>query len=395
MPKGKLDYLYCVRAIAEVGDRKVDHWDTVIPGLVLEVRPTKTATWALRFTDASGRQRQFKIGRFGDITVEQARKMAAKLRAEVVLGGNPRAEKERQRSVPLYAEVAKQHLEYAKSHIKSHGSTEMILRRHLVPRWGKVRLDEIKTLDISKWLSGKLEDGLAPATAERIRITLNRSFELASRWGIPGAEVNPVKNVERRKFDNARSRYLKPEEAARLHKAAAESENPQLASIVALLLLTGARKMELLRARWADVDLDARLWLLPETKNGSHRYVPLSEQAVEVISRLPRWEGCEWLIPNPATRKPYNTIKRAWRTATQAAGLQDFRIHDCRHAFCSSAVAAGVDLYTVGKIVGHKDYKSSQRYAHHAGETLLRAVEKSAANLNVDWSSTQEASHGV
>lgn len=395
MPKGKLDYLYCIRAIAEVGDRKVDHWDTVIPGLVLEVRPSKTATWALRFTDASGRQRQYKIGRFGDITVEQARKMAAKLRAEVVLGGNPRAEKERRRSIPLYAEVAKQHLEYAKSHIKSHACTEMTLRRHLEPRWGKVPLDEIKTQDISKWLSSKLEEGLAPSSVERIRITFNRSFELASRWGIPGAEVNPVKNVERRKFDNARSRYLKPEEAARLHKAAAESDNPQLASIVALLLLTGARKMELLRARWADVDLDARLWLLPETKNGSHRYVPLSEQAVEVISKLPRWEGCEWLIPNPATRKPYNTIKRAWKTATEVAGLRDFRIHDCRHAFCSSAVAAGVDLYTVGKIVGHKDYKSSQRYSHHAGETLLRAVERSAANLNVDWSRAEGGNNGL
>lgn len=395
MPKGKLDYIYCIRAIAEIGDRKVDHWDTIIPGLVLEVRPSQTATWALRYTDASARQRQYKIGRFGDITVEQARKAAEKLRADVVLGGNPRAAKKRARSIPLYAEVANQHLDYSKSHIKSYGCTEMTLRRHILPRWAKVPLDEIKTQDISKWLSGKLEEGLAPSTVERIRITFNRSFELASRWGIPGAEVNPVKNVERRKFDNARTRYLKPEEAARLHKAAAASDNPQLASIVALLLLTGARKMELLRARWADVDLDGRLWLLPETKNGSHRYVPLSEQAVEVISKLPRWEGCEWLIPNPATRKPYNTIKRAWKTATEAAGLKDFRTHDCRHAFCSSAVAAGVDLYTVGKIVGHKDYKSSQRYSHHAGETLLRAVEKSAANLNVDWFAAQEASHGV
>lgn len=82
-------------------------------------------------------------------------------------------------------------------------------------------------------------------------------------------------------------------------------------------------------------------------------------------------------------------------TARVAAGLPDLRIHDLRHSFCSSAVAAGVDLYTVGKIAGHKDYKSTQRYAHLADDTLKKAVEKSAANLNVDWANAGGAGHGL
>jgi integrase len=221
---------------------------------------------------------------------------------------------------------------------------------------------------------------------------MNRSFELGNKWGIPGTEVNPVKNVTRRKFNNARDRFLSPQEAARLHKAAAASENVQLAPFVAIALLSGARKMEVLSAKWADVDLERRLWLIPETKNGTPRYVPLSQQLVDVIEKLPRWDKCEWLIPNPKTRKPFNTIKRAWDTARKAAGMPDLRIHDLRHSFCSSAVAAGVDLYTVGKIAGHKDYKSTQRYSHLANDTLLKAVERSAANLNVDWGST---GHGI
>lgn len=367
----------------------------IIPGFVLEVRASGGKTYALRYTDAGGRQRQHKIGTFGMITTDQARKAAAKLRAEVELGGNPQATKQEKRAIPLYSELAKLHLEHAKAYIKSHACTEMTLRKHIGPRWNRVAINEIKTQDISKWLGDKLSSGLAPSSVERIRMTLNRSFELAGKWGIPGAEINPVKNVTRRKFNNARERFLSPEEAARLHKAAAESDNTQLASIVALLLLTGARKMELLKARWADIDLDRQLWLIPETKNGTPRYVPLSEQAVAVIKNLPRRPKCEWLIPNPKTRTPYNTIKRSWESARKAANLPDLRLHDLRHSFCSSAVAAGVDLYTVGKIAGHKDYKSTQRYSHLAGDALLRAVEKSAANLNVDWASAGGANHGV
>lgn len=388
MPKAKLDYAYCMAAQCEPEKRKTDHWDTHIPGLVLEARASGTKTYALRYTDASGRQRQHKIGTFGLITNEQARKAAAKLRAEVELGGNPQEAKQEKRAIGTYADLAKLHLEHAQAYIKSHGCTEMILRRHLTPRWGKLRLDEIKTQDISKWLGEKIAGGMAPATAERIRATFNRSFELGNKFDVAGTEVNPVKNVTRRKFNNARDRFLSPQEAARLHKAAAESENVQLAPFVALALLTGARKMEILKARWADVDLERRLWLIPETKNGTPRYVPLSQQAVEVIEKLPRWDKCEWLIPNPKTRQPFNTIKRAWETARVAAGMPDLRIHDLRHSFCSSAVAAGVDLYTVGKIAGHKDYKSTQRYSHLANDTLMKAVERSAANLNVDWGST-------
>lgn len=392
MPKAKLDHAYCLTANCEPGKRKTDHWCTHIPGFVLEVRASGGKTYALRYTDTGGRQRQHKIGTFGLITNEQARKAAAKLRAEVELGGNPQEAKQEKRAIGTYAELAKLHLEHARAYIKSHGCTDMTLRRHIVPRWGRMRLDEIKTQDISRWLGEKLTGGLAPSTVERIRATMNRSFELGSKWGIPGAEVNPVKNVTRRKFNNARDRFLSPEEAARLHKAAAASENKQLASFVAIALLTGARKMEILNAKWEHFDLERRLWLIVETKNGTPRYVPLSQQAVEVIENLPRYDKCEWAFPNPKTRKPYNTIKRAWDTARVAAGMPDLRIHDLRHSFCSSAVAAGVDLYTVGKIAGHKDYKSTQRYSHLAGDALLKAVERSAANLNVNWGN---AAHGL
>ncbi len=152
---------------------------------------------------------------------------------------------------------------------------------------------------------------MAQATVEKLRVTLNRSFELARKWNIPGSEINPVKGVARVKFSNARERFLTPKEAAKLQAAVAASDNKQLANIMNLLLLTGARQRELLDAKWEHVDLDRRAWLIPTSKTGTHRYVPLSTAAIAVIEGLPKYKDCPWLLPNPKTKKPFVSIKRA------------------------------------------------------------------------------------
>ena len=107
-------------------------------------------TYALRYFDDAGRQRQHKIGRVEDMSFDQARKMAKRLRAEVVMGGNPAARKEEKKAVLLYGELARQHLAHAKTYQKSYDTTEMYMRRHIVPRWAKVRLTDIGSQDITK-----------------------------------------------------------------------------------------------------------------------------------------------------------------------------------------------------------------------------------------------------
>jgi integrase len=98
-----------------------------------------------------------------------------------------------------------------------------------------------------------------------------------------------------------------------------------------------------------------------------------------VIAELPRTS--EWLVGNPDTNLPYVSIKRAWDTARKAAGLPDLRIHDLRHSAASFMVNSGVDLLSVGKILGHADYQSTMRYAHLANDTLLAAVNSSADKM--------------
>lgn len=202
-----MDAAFCLAAVCERGKRKTDYWDTITSGFVLEVRSTGGKTYYLRYFDSGGRQRQHKIGGWADITFDQARKAAKRLRSEVVLGGNPAGEKEERKAIPTYASLAEQHLAFAQAHLKSHSSTEINLRCHLVPRWGKLRLNEITPQDISKWLVEKAAEGLKPATIEKIRVLFGRSFELGRKWGLLGCENNPVRSVPRSRFNNARERF--------------------------------------------------------------------------------------------------------------------------------------------------------------------------------------------
>ncbi len=383
MPIVTLNAAFCAAAQCEPGKKRTDYYSDTQTGFGLEVRCSGKKTYFQRYFDPHGCQRQVTIGGYADITFEQAKRVAKKIRSEAVLGGDPAAEKEKKKVIPFYRELAEQHLAHAASYQRSYDSTERIIHNHVLPRWGKLRLDEIKQQDVTTWLTEKRKSGLAPATVEKIRIMFSRSFELARQWQL--FDGNPVKYVPRVKFNNARERYLTSEEANALKLACECFANPQLTNIIGLLLLTGARKSELLKAKWSDIDIEKRTWTLNMTKNGRGRHVPLSQPAMDIISQLPRYPNCPWLLPNPQTLLPFTDIKRSFMQARKLAGLNDVHIHDLRHSYASALAGSGVDLYTVGKLLGHVNVASTARYAHLANDTLMAAAEVGAAKLNVNW----------
>ncbi len=379
MPKAHLDHAFVTAAVCKPGQNKTDYYDLTVTGFVLECRRSGGRTYYLRYADAAGRQKQYKIGRVEDVTFAAAKKQAQRLRSEVVMGGDPGAAKADAKAIPLYRDLAAMHLADAKLHLKSYATMEACMRNHLLPKWGKMRLTDITNRGVSQWLADKRAAGSSPATVEKMRVILGRSYVLGQRWEVPGTVRNPTRGIARKPLNNARERFLSAEEAARLREAVAASENKQLQHIAGLLLLTGARVRELLDAKWEHFDLDRQSWLIPNSKNGKHRHVPLSKTAVNIIEKLPRYKGCIFVLPNPETLKPYVSIKHSWQTARKAAKLPGLRIHDLRHSAASFMVNSGVDLFAVGKVLGHASYQSTQRYSHLANDTLLAAVEAGAA----------------
>jgi integrase len=198
-------------------------------------------------------------------------------------------------------------------------------------------------------------------------------FNLAIKWETLGVSKNPTQGFPLMPEDNKKERFLTKEEAQILYEKLKLSDNSMLQFIVPMLILTGARKGEVLDARWQDFDFERRSWRIHTTKLGRPRHVPLSDGAVSLLNSMPRIAECEWAFPNPKTKKPYVSIHYSWDTVRKQAGLQDFRLHDARHSFASFLVNAGRTLYEVQHLLGHTQIKTTARYSHLSQDTLLDA----------------------
>jgi integrase len=387
--KAKIDAHLALTVTCPPGKARIMIWDTHLGGFCLSVAKSGTKTFAIKFTTKNGVQREYKLGRYPDITADRARKEAAKVKARVTVGEDPAGERNEMRRTPTLNDVAKRYLEHVESRKKSWDVDERVLRVHVLPRFGRMRMDEIKQADVVSWLRSKATNGFAPSYVNRFQIIINLTYKLAHRWGIPGCAVSPLHGVAQLKVNNEKERFLTAEEIERLKAACERSDNPQLANIVALLLLTGARKRELLDAKWEDFDLGRRQWRIPMSKSGKARHVPLSTAAIDVLRGLPRWDRCPFVVPNPKTMKPFDHFHRSWDTARKEAGLADVRIHDLRHTAASHLVNAGHSLYVVSKVLGHAQQSTTQRYAHLSQDTLLAAVDAAAGGMGA-WTKADD-----
>jgi len=385
MPNVNLSAEFVRNAVCPEGKSKIDYYDNTITGFILECRASGGKTFSLRYRDPHGKQCQHKIGDSASISFDKARQAATVLRSRVVLGESPSEDRKAKRLIPTLAEfAAERYMPFVRGAKKSFGSDDSYLRNHLLPKFGSLHLDEIKQEAVIEFHHG-MRAKYAPATCNRMVILLRYMMNLASRWKIPGGDVNPTAGVQLFECNNARERFLTAEETQRLRDALETSDNPQLRYIVPLLLLSGARKRELLDAKWEHFDLERRSWRIPTSKTGKARHVPLSAAMLSVLAQLPRWKDCSFVAPNPKTKQPYVSIFCSWNTARKEAGLPEVRMHDLRHSMASNMVNSGRSIYEVAKVLGHTQLKTSQRYSHLSNETLLAAVDASANATGTDW----------
>jgi integrase len=363
------------------GKKKIELFDIASKGLSLEVRATGGKTYYQRYRDSRRRIRQIKLGDERDLSLADARLLANKVGRQVAMGEDPLGEKQIARTVPTFADfIADQYLPYIRTYKRSWGTDVSLLKNHLLPRFGKKYMDEITRQEIIKMHADRKASGAAAGSANRLLIMMRFVFNLALRWEVPGIKTNPCKAVPLLEENNKRERYLSVEEAQKLYGAVCASDNKMLRFIVPMLILTGARKREVLDAKWDDFDLVRKVWRIPITKSGKSRRVPLSDGALTLLATMPRKFDCPWAFANPDTGKPYVSIFYAWNSARKKVGLEDICIHSLRHSHASFLINAGRTLYEVQNILGHSQVKTTQRYAHLSQDTLLAATN-AASNL--------------
>ena len=270
--------------------------------------------------------------------------------------------------------VSSVYLPHIRLRKRSWSVDERIARQHLSPTFGARELADIQRHEVEDWLHGLSSSGLAPATCNRILAAFKTICSLAVMRGLLPAGQSPCTGVSPFKIHAQRERYLSRDEAQRLMRALEKSDR-QESFAIRLLLLTGARKNEILKARWEDVRLDQRLLSVPLSKSGKPRHIPLSDEAIAVIRAIPRQPGNPWLFPGRAPGKPLSDLYLFWNKLRRELGLADVRIHDLRHTFASFLVNAGHSLYEVQKLLGHGDPRTTMRYAHLGQASLLAATE--------------------
>jgi integrase len=375
MPKIDLTASFVRRSACPPGVRKIDYFDTHVSGFMLEVRSSGGKTFYQRYRDRRGHERQFKLGSARVLTVSQARRKARAVLAEAILGSDPQQEREQLRAIPTLAEFSRDsYLPHAKNVKRSWRTDETILRIHILPKIGRVPLDQISNQAIANLLRQMRDAGYASGTTNRVLILLRFIFNLANKWGVPGANNNPTKGLKT-VADNCRERFLTSEEAQRLLTAIEADENRVAASAIKLLLFTGARRNEITYAKWEYVNWEQRTLLVPCSKSGRPRLIWLNSASFELLRSTPQVPNNEFIFPSPITGRPSASLHFPWSRIRRRAGLLDVRLHDLRHSFASFLVNDGISLYVVQGLLGHANVRATQRYAHLANDTLSDAAE--------------------
>ncbi len=163
----------------------------------------------------------------------------------------------------------------------------------------------------------------------------------------------------------------------RLLNALNATPHQTTANIIRLLLLTGARKHEVLSATWDQFNLEKGVWTkrAHTTKQKKMEYLPLSPAALSLLKEIKDEQNdSPFLFPGNVQGKPLQDIKGSWATICKQANLEDFRVHDLRHTYASHLVSSGLSLSIVGKLLGHTQAATTQRYAHLADEPLREAT---------------------
>jgi integrase len=392
--KSAVDSLFCSGG----KDRDIV-WDDKLKGFGVIVYPTGLKTYVTQYRK-DGRSHRVVIGKHGRLTPDEARKEAKALLGDVEKGANPAFERRAKREAPTLDKVAEGFLAYAfaKKKIGTARGYDNALRLHILPQLGTKRLTKITHADVESLHASMSQ---RRPQANRTLAVLSAVWSWAARHRHVDAASNPTKGVEKYR-ESARERYLTKNELLRLSDALTAAEttglpysvdesNPKAkhapkpenrrrkfdrhsVAAIRLLTLTGARLREILDAKWEHVDLERGMIFLPDSKTG-RKPIYLSAAAAAILSALPRIDGNPYVIPGEKTGQPRADLKRPWDAICEAAGLDGVRLHDLRHSFASVGAGASLGLPIIGKLLGHSQPSTTQRYAHLDADPMRRAVE--------------------
>jgi integrase len=383
-------------------------YDSEIVGLSIRVAPSGTKTWRIEYRVAPGGRgspvKRMSIGSATEIAAEQARRLALQIRADAARGIDPAAERIARRKELTVADLVK--LYEAEGCYVQGGRRRgqpikpatvkhllALLDHHVLPLIASKKLSDVTPADVERVARaiatgktgkvrregqvGRHARGGEGAAIKTISV-LSSIFLFAVRRDL--MHENPVHRASVPRVHGRRERFLTLEEIAKLGTAIENLVgnrmiNIKAANIIRLLLLTGARRNEINRLQWNEVDLQNLRLVLAETKTGKS-IRPLATAAAVLLASLPRVDGSPWVFPAERGDGPFAGLQAGWERIVEASGLQGVSLHTLRHTVGSSAVSSGESLPMTGGILGHSSQSSTSIYAHLQRDPIQRAADR-------------------
>ena len=398
-----------IRALPVPAAGAVITYDADVPGFGIRVTTKGVRSFVLNYV-VHGHERRMTIGRFPTWSATAAREQAKSLRRKVDAGIDPLQEQHAQlraaeaiRGAPTMTDLFER---YAVEHLsrkapRAAADDRSMWEKIILPRLGTMKVTAVTPTDIDALHADV--GATRPVRANRVVEVVRKAFNLAIRWG--WRTDNPALGVHRN-HEEKRARYLSASEILRLSGALAAHTERTSANAIRLLMLTGARRGEVLGARWDMFDLDAGIWVKPSahTKQRVEHRVPLSEPAIELLREIKGGAIGPYVFPG-RNGKPLSDVKRTWATVCRKAGLATqepkrtrsgkttlgkdgkplliwrptTRLHDLRHTYASILASEGLSLPIIGALLGHTQPQTTARYAHLLDDPLRAATERASA----------------
>jgi len=381
---------------AEIGTRKYVVFDEDCPGFGLCVFLSGRNGFILIYR-AAGRQRRMTIGTWPSWSVIAAREEAKRLKRDIDRGEDPMDDRTNARHAPIVKDLIDRFIDEHLPKLATTNAKDQIrmLNGLVLPDWRTRKVADITPTDVDRLLT-KIASGRArpsktapkakrktplkpakptPVRANRLGEVLRKMFSLAVQWKM--RTDNPATSFRKRP-ETARERFLSFDEIQRLADALCADPDQRAAGIIRLCMLTGARCGEARTATFDQFNLDLAIWTKQAayTKQRRVHRVPISHEAVALIrlrgGAVPK--GCHFLFPGDVPGQPVVDLKRFWERMRVQAEIPDVRIHDLRHTFASLLVSGGASLEMIGRLLGHTQIGTTQRYAHLIDSPLRAGV---------------------
>lgn len=383
-------------------------YDNDLTGFGLKASPTGALSYIVEYRPGAGgrsvSKRRMVIGTPKNLTPEKARTQASGILARVRLGEDPAAERSNARKAETVSDLLSSFMDdhiRAKRKARTAKLFQGYVDNHIVPALGARKAPSVTRADIERL--HKAIGKTHPVTANRVLALIAAAYAYGLRSGhLTERMANPVSGIERFR-EQVRERFLSESELLRLGEAIREAETVGVpwikqskskhapkpenrvtniglhaAAALRLLIFTGARLREVLDLQWDHVDLQRGLLFLPDSKTGKKTIV-LGMAALAVLENLPRVG--KFVIAGTDNDKPRADLQRPWELVSKRANLAGLRLHDLRHSFASVGAGSGFGLPVIGKLLGHSNSKTTERYAHLAADPLRRASDAISGSI--------------